>query len=107
MSDDNDFLGSSFSNYETTEHKMLGDDDEVGSGGSSGAGGHQKQVFTVAGKETSTGKMIVGFVVLVIGGVIGLAVMGEQETAIECLAGAGIMIAALAGAFAIWLHKDK
>lgn len=95
--DDNDFMGSSFRNYDTTENRMGGTDSGSGAGSN-----HDKMEFKVAGRSTSTGKMAAGTGVLILCEVIAVAAKVDGEYGIASLIFA---IVGIVAAFVIWLKK--
>lgn len=97
MEDDNDVMGSSFHNYDTTENRM------GGTGPGSGTGNDpSKMEFKVAGRSTSTGRMAAGTVALILCEIIAVAskVDGEYELLSLVFAVIGFV-----AAFVIWLKK--
>lgn len=97
MPNDDDFMGSSFSNYDTTENRMS---DSAPGGGHSGGNGEKH--FEVFGKRVSTGRMAAGTVTLIVCEVIAVASKVDGEYG---LASAIAMIAGFAGAALIWFLK--
>lgn len=97
--DDNNLLDM----YETTEQKMLEDNDEENainrnykSHNSSG------QHLEFMGTPVGIGRCVIGIVILIIGIIISVVVGGEQETALECFGALGVIIAAIFGAITTW-----
>lgn len=79
--DDNDFMGSSFRNYDTTENRM----DEINSGSGTGDN-HGKMEFKVAGRSTPTGRMAAGTAVLILCEIIAVASKVDGEYGLASLA---------------------